>query len=116
MKINCHLCGKHVDRITMESDPLSNDTVITAYCHGAIDEMRLSQTDVIKMGREVLQQIGNGTGVAFQTTKEKAPDPADLDAGVGFLRAMKRVKGEYRLINTQSTAPTIILEMSWTEH
>lgn len=67
--VTCGLCGHAVDRIEWWRDPVLDETVMVAFCHGARDERRISDkpmspADAIKF----LESLEAG-GIAFDQTK-----------------------------------------------
>lgn len=66
MKIKCHLCGKPVDEVRTWQDHDNRCFVIEVKCHGATDRMRLPHLLMV-LDRDVMRQIEDQDGVAFQT-------------------------------------------------
>lgn len=62
--IKCAVCGKQIHTLEWWDDLETGDRVLRAYCHGAVDEMRMSPSFMLK-NYNAIRQITEG--VAFST-------------------------------------------------
>lgn len=65
-KINCAICKRHVDKVTIYEDFATNEIVITVKCHGDNEEMRIAP---FKLTQQQLYELANSEGVAFDKNK-----------------------------------------------
>lgn len=42
----CARCGRFVDKLTNERDPVNGDMLFRAYCHGEMEATRISAADL----------------------------------------------------------------------
>ena len=68
-KIGCAVCGTPVQRVEVWDDLKTMDIVVRAYCHGKMDEMRLSVRDIERMTCEQLSALFSSNGKAFSNDK-----------------------------------------------
>jgi hypothetical protein len=67
--IECAVCKKRVEKTVTWYDKLADVRVIQVECHGARDEMRIDGVVFLSLTPEMMRQLRNGVGVAFQTAR-----------------------------------------------
>lgn len=79
----CAVCGRAVDRVTIDESYLSRHAVIRAYCHGEVEEVVLTQLQIeANRGRLTI------AGAAFAPKQLPAATAAHADDDTGALGAV----------------------------
>lgn len=69
LRIRCAICGGPAQRVTTWRDEGHQSWRIVVDCHGDRDSMTLSDYDIARLGKEGVDQIQYGEGVAFSTPR-----------------------------------------------
>ena len=65
-RITCAICKKPVDRLEWGDDWNTGDRWVRAYCHGEVDNMRISQETLLRLRHDLSD---SPHGVAFQDAR-----------------------------------------------
>ena len=68
-QIICAKCGTPVEKTEWWDDHASGDRVLRVYCHGEVDEMRLTQDYMTHARQGELDALAMSRGVAFATPR-----------------------------------------------
>lgn len=76
-RIRCARCNKPVDLVEVSEYHDTDETIITARCHGAIESMAFSAASLLHMTNKQLDELRNQEGVAFATGPRALEGGAD---------------------------------------
>lgn len=65
LMIMCDKCGHLVERTVAIHNEFDLTNSIRAYCHGEVDEMVITDSDLVRMGQAKIDQMINQVGRAF---------------------------------------------------
>ena len=69
LRVRCAVCNTPVRRLEWFDDMQTGDRVLRAFCHGDVDEMRLTRGFMTGVSIDALDQLQGATGTAFATPK-----------------------------------------------
>jgi len=69
MKVICAICSRPVDRLTCIEDMNTAETVMRAECHGAVDIVRVSSSQLANLTLSQIEALNGAVGRAFDTER-----------------------------------------------
>lgn len=72
-KIECAICGRSVEKITVWELPAHTGFQIDVFCHGDKDTMTLTSHQIEGMSKAEYESMWQGTGLAFAMKRRANP-------------------------------------------